>query len=76
MKGMFLRLGVTVAMLLSFLTSLAYDFEVDGIYYEVVSVPDLTCAIVKGDVEYAGDFVIPSEVVYNGRTLTVTRYIP
>lgn len=73
MKGMVLKLGVTAVMLLSFLSSLAYDFEVDGIYYSVVSFTDFTCEVVKGDMEYTGDVVIPSEVVYNGRTLKVTQ---
>lgn len=48
-----------------------YDFEVDGIYYSVISLPDMTCKVVKGDEEYKGDIVIPSEVKYNNRKLFV-----
>ena len=51
----------------------AYDFEIDGIYYEIVSFDDWTCRIVSGDVVYTGDIVIPNEVTYNGRTLKVTE---
>jgi len=37
--------GMMITMLLSFLTSSAYDFEVDGIYYNVLSLDDLTCEV-------------------------------
>lgn len=57
------RFGMLVAMLLTILPISAYDFEVDGIYYEVISFSDLTCKVVSGDNEYEGDVVIPSEVV-------------
>lgn len=73
MKTILKKLGLAVAMLLPFLPAFAYDFEVDGIYYEVISVPDLTCEVVCGDTKYSGDIVIPSDVVYNGRTFTVTE---
>ena len=55
---------------------LAYDFEVDGIYYNVVSISDLTCEIAPyygHESNYSGDFVIPNEVTYNGRKLKVIR---
>lgn len=64
-------LAVVVTACIS-LTSQAYDFEVDGIYYDVVSLSDLTCEVVAGDNKYTGDIVIPSTVEYNGRTLSVT----
>lgn len=54
----------------------AHDFEVDGICYDVVSLTDLTCIVVKKynhyryD-EYSGDIVIPSTVDYANKTLTV-----
>ena len=67
------RFGLVVAMLLTILPVSAYDFEVDGIYFEVVSLDDLTCAVVCGDNKYEGDIVIPSEVTYNTRTLKVTE---
>ncbi|MDE6770650.1 MAG: leucine-rich repeat domain-containing protein [Muribaculaceae bacterium] len=67
------RFGMLVAMLLTILPISAYDFEVDGIYYEVISFTDLTCKVVRGNNEYEGDVVIPSEVVYNTKTLTVTE---
>ena len=67
------RIGLLVAMLLTILPMSAYDFEVDGIYYEVTSFTDLTCKVVSGDNKYEGDVTIPSEVFYNSRTLKVTE---
>lgn len=64
---------MTTLMLLSFITASAYDFMVDGLAYNVVSFPDLTCEVTYSDTEYSGDIVIPSTVTYQGRTLTVIR---
>ena len=50
----------------------AYDFTVDGIFYNIVSFGDLTCVVVAGDKKYTGDVVVPGTVTYNKRTLTVT----
>lgn len=71
MKTTLHKLGMLMAVLLASLTASAYDFEVDGIYYDVVSLPDLTCEVTKGDVEYTGDIEIPAEVKYNNRSLGV-----
>ena len=63
-------------MLLSMLTASAYDFEYNGMYFNIISTADLTCAITYKDDNYntyAGNVTIPSEVEYKGRTLTVTR---
>lgn len=54
----------------------AYDFVVNGIYYNVVSIEDLTCEIAPQyghSSKYSGNFVVPSEVQYNGKTLKVVR---
>lgn len=51
----------------------AYDLEVGGIYYTVISVTDLTCAVTYGDKMYEGTVVIPATMEYNNRTLTVTE---
>ena len=50
----------------------AYDIEVDGIYYNITSLTDLTVEVTKGDNEYSGDIVIPSTITYKSKTLTVT----
>ncbi len=61
-----------IALLWVAISSSAYDFEVDGIYYSVISLENLTCEVAKGDEKYEGDFTIPAEVTYNTRTLSVT----
>lgn len=70
MKQIIQKTWMVITMLLMSLSSYAYDFEVDGIYYNVVSLQDMTCKVTKG--EYTGDIQIPSEVTYNGRKFTVT----
>lgn len=73
-----------VLMLLSLcsITSYAYDFEVDGLYYNVISLPDMTVELThsgvkSGDVVYECNYGatvdIPEEVVYKGRTFKVTK---
>lgn len=60
--------------LLSSFQAFAYDFEVDGFYYNIVSLDDLTCEITFREQYrgcYTGDVVIPSTVVYKTKTLTV-----
>lgn len=61
------------------LPSMAHNFEVDGIYYNVLSGTDKTVEVTyKGSSsssysnEYSGDVVIPETVTYYGTTYTVT----
>lgn len=65
-------LTITISLLFS-LGASAYDFTVDGMYFNIVSLDDLTCEITQGDEKYTGDFVIPEQVTFNGRTLTIIR---
>ena len=58
-------------MLLPCISGMAYDFEVDGIYYAITSTTDLTVEVVAGNNKYTGNIVIPSEVHYKTRTLVV-----
>ena len=69
-----------LALLMSMPVS-AYDFECDGIYYDLLEDPyddfngrieDNTLAVVSGDSKYRGDIFIPSEVTINGTTYRVT----
>ena len=73
------RLFATVAVLLCCITANAHDFEVDGIYYNILSLEDLTVEVTyKGNNydsfynEYTGDVIIPSTVTYKSKSLTVT----
>ncbi len=51
-------------------SSWAYDFEVDGIYYNKTS--DSTVAVTSGAEKYVGNINIPNEVTWNSVTYTVT----
>ena len=59
-----------LALLISMPVS-AYDFKIDGIYYDLME--DHTLAVVSGDSKYQGDIVIPSEVTIDGTTYNVTN---
>ena len=55
--------------------ALAYDFEVDGIYYNITSSSNpLTVEVTNNgnDYEYAGAITIPERVTYNNVTYSVT----
>lgn len=62
-----------LAILVSGMASLHaqdHDFEVDGIYYNIISLQDLTAEVCGSDGSVT-DLYIPGEVVYNRRTLKV-----
>ena len=65
-------------MLLCCTVATAHDFEVDGIYYNIISSTDKTVAVTyRGSSydyydEYIGYVTIPSVVTYNGTTYSVT----
>lgn len=62
-----------MAMLCLSFSTYAYDFEVDGLRYTIISSTSLTCKLVDNkDVKYSGDIIIPPIVTYNGKNLTVT----
>ncbi len=64
--------GFFVAVLVS-INLFAYDFEVDGIYYNINSDDTSVSVTFKDDINnYSGDVVIPSSVTYNGTTYNVT----
>lgn len=49
----------------------AYDFEVEGIYYDIASSEDKTASITRGDSYYTGSIVIPQSVTYNEEEYSV-----
>ena len=72
MERIIKKLGMAAAMLLPFLSASAYDFEVDGIYYNVISHTESTCSVTNGGVKKSkGDLTIPSKVSYKNKTLSV-----
>ena len=68
---------LTMAMLLSSIMVSAHDFEVDGIYYNILSPSEKTVQVTWKDqyyqtyTEYKGDVVIPSTVTYNDVSYSV-----
>lgn len=63
----------------------AYDFEVGGFYYNILSLSDrtaeVTCQGIESEDEnhtatYSGDIVIPKTVEYAGQTFSVTEINP
>ena len=51
----------------------AYDFEVDGIYYNITDRIYKTVEVTDNyDNEYTGSIVIPENVTYNNTTYNVT----
>ena len=68
---------ITIAMLLCSGTIKAYDFELDGFYYEITDIGKLTVSIVKPKVwntssPYEGDIKVPSTITYEGEEFIVT----
>ena len=63
---------ITIAVLLCSISARAHDFEVDGIYYNVISSSNLTVEVTfRGSTsvsyeEYYGEVKIPSTFFYNG----------
>ena len=72
-----------VTMLMPMMAS-AYDFELDGFFYNVISVSDLTLELTT-DVEnldvlnggnnkkYSGDIIIPSKINYKGKEWSIIK---
>jgi len=65
------------------MVSYAYDFEVDGIFYNIISASNLEVEVTYSKIEsstwesynktpYSGDITIPETVVYNNKKYTVT----
>lgn len=70
------KIKIFFAALMSMIASdvFAYDFEVDGFYYNIVSISDLSCEVTYGESQrhtYSGDITIPSTVTYKGKNLKV-----
>ena len=70
----------TIALLLCSETMNAHDFEVDGIYYNILSENNKTVEVTfKGDTysskanEYTDSITIPQKVDYEGNEYAVTR---
>lgn len=59
-------------MTLTAVSASAYDFEANGIYYNI-NIQDRTASVTNGDNKYEGDIVIPSSVTYANQEIPVTE---
>lgn len=76
MKPIIQKLWMVIVALSLSISASAYDFEVDGIRYSVISPKDLTVETTNSQASIAADcesLVIPEEVTYNNRRLKVIR---
>ena len=78
MKQKLQKLLIAIAGLLVSVNAFAYDFEKDGIYYNITSETDRTVEVTYRhydydyDNDFSGNLIIPAKVIYNGKTYTVT----
>ena len=79
MKNKHPKTFLTTLFLLCCATLSAHDFEVDGIFYDILSKENKTVEVTyKGSYdneyldEYSGDVTIPEKVTYNGTSYCVT----
>lgn len=49
-----------------------YDLEIDGFFYQIISLDNLTLKVVGGENVYSGDIVIPDVVDYRGKKFQIT----
>ena len=75
-----LNIIMLIVMLISMgsIQTKAHDFEVNGMYYNIVSISELTCEVTYRGTSYydarftySGNITVPEFVQYNGRTLKV-----
>ena len=65
------KLSLLFALMLSTLMASAYDAEVDGIYYTLITKAK-QAEVTSGDTKYTGNVTIPESFTYNGVTYSVT----
>ena len=69
----FHRAIVAIAMMLiGWLPSLAHDFEVNGIYYNILSEEVKKAKVTGLSNDYYGGVIIPESVTFNGKSYSVT----
>ena len=67
---------LSLVLLLLTMVASAHDFEVDGIYYNIISAEERTVEVTnypyEGGPGYEGDIVIPEQITHDGKTYTIT----
>ena len=73
MNKRFIVLMTTLVFSVIFsISSFAYDVEIDGIYYNLISKGNIA-EVTNGDKEYSGDITIPSSIIVNEVEYSVTN---
>lgn len=74
MKQQVFKLLTVIVCMLFCINVSAYDFEVDGIYYNITSFNDKTVEVTRESFSsgYSGDIIIPSSIQYQNYTFYVT----
>ena len=74
MRTIITKLLMLTAVLSASTNAYAYAFEVDGIYYDIISSSEKTVEVVSGSNynNYSGNMVIPEQVSYKNDTYSVT----
>lgn len=70
MNTTILKSVMTVLVALFSLNAFAYDVEIDGIYYNIVTKAQIA-EVVSGDNKYSGDITIPKSILHDGVTYSV-----
>lgn len=76
MKLFIQKLWILMAMVWVSISASAYDFEVDGVRYNIISHIDLTVETTESPEVFLNNtdtIYIPNEIIYNNRTLKVIR---
>lgn len=71
MKPIINKLWMFIAMLCTSSFASAYDFEANGVFYTVISVPDLTVEVSSSPTKYDGFISIPKTVEWSGHCFNV-----
>lgn len=74
-KSKMRKIIIILSLLITGLNVDAHDFEVDGFYYDITSLTDLTVALTGNGNTYSGNVVVPQNVTWNGRTFVVNEIL-
>ena len=70
MKPIIQKIWMVMAMLCLSISAFAYDFEVDGIFYDIDAAAG-TAVVTNGDTPYTGEIIVPDVISIHNRDLMV-----
>ncbi len=73
MKTITKKLWSLITALFVTANAYAYDFEADGLYFDLTSLSNRTCKLTGGNTSYSGCLIIPESVDYEGLKFKVTE---